>query len=74
MAKIVSQQINPKHPDRWEWVVQCERKGVESVAPFKQIILKCCDDRNGSWSREVPMHCQSVQDLAAVHVQYHVHC
>ena len=66
--------VSSKHPDRWEQVVQCEKKGISGASPFKQIVLKSCNDRNDSWSREVSMRCHGVHDLAAAEAQYHVRC
>ena len=66
--------INPKHPTRWDRVVQCERKGIKGAPPFKEFVLKCCDERNDSWSREVAISCHGVHDLAAAEAQYHVRC
>lgn len=66
--------VNPKHPDRWERVVQCERKGIKGALPFKQVVLECCNDRNDVWGRAVSMRCHGVHDLPAAEAQYHVHC
>ena len=38
--------VNPKQPDRWDRVVQCERKGVKDAPPFKAVVLEYCDDHN----------------------------
>lgn len=40
----VCESVNPKHPDRWDRVVQCERKGVKGALPFKQVVLQCCQE------------------------------
>lgn len=66
--------LNPEHPDRWDRVVQCERKGIKGALPFKQVVLQCCDDRNYTWSREVSMRCHGIHDLAAAEAQYHFCC
>ena len=66
--------INHKHSTRWDCVVQCERKGIKGAPPFKEFVLKCCDERNDSWSREVAIRCHGVRGLAAAEVQYHVRC
>ena len=55
-------------------MVQCEKKGISGASPFKQIVLKSCDARNDSWSREMSMRCHGVHDLAAAEAQYHVRC
>ncbi len=57
--------VKPKHPDRWDHVVQCEREGIKGAPAFKQVVLQCCDDRIDAWSREVSMRCHGVHDLAA---------
>ncbi len=66
--------VNPKHPDRWDRVVQCERKGIKGAPAFKQVVLQCCDDRIDAWNREVSMRCHGVHDLAAAEAQYHFRC
>ena len=70
----VCEPVNPKHPNRCDRVVQCERKGIEGAPPFKQVVLQCCDSRNDSWSREVSMRCHGIIDLAAAEALYHVRC
>ncbi len=45
--------LDPKHPDRWDRVLQCERKGAALAAPFKDTVLKLCDRRHDQWSNEV---------------------
>ena len=52
----VCEPLNPKHPDRWDRVVQCERRGLKSALP------KC---KSAFWSREVSLCCHGVHDLAA---------
>ncbi len=66
--------FNDRHPDRWDRVVQCERKGVKGAPAFKPIILQYCEDQNDAWSREVSLRCHGVHDLAAAEAQYHVCC
>ena len=68
------EQASPKHPDRWQRVIQCERKGREGTTPFKTVVLQCCEDRNDAWSREVALRCTGVHDLAAAEAQYHIRC
>lgn len=68
------ESVNPKHPNRWDRVVQYEEKGVEGASPFKAVVLQYCDDRNDVWSREVAMRCHGAHDLAAAEAQYHVRC
>ena len=65
--------VDPKHPDRWNRVVQCERKGLKDAHPFKDVVLQCCD-RNDAWSTEVEIRCHGVHDLAAAEAQYHIRC
>ncbi len=66
--------VNPNHPDRWDRVVQYERKGVKNAPPFKTVLMQYCDDRNDVWSRQVAIHCHGVHDLAAAEAQYHIRC
>ena len=66
--------VNPKPPDRWDRVVQCERKVVKDAPPFKAVVLHYCDDRNDVWSREIAMRCHGADDLSAAEAQYHVRC
>lgn len=70
----VCDPINPRHPDRWEKVVQCERRGVKDAIPFKDSVLLYCGDRNDEWGKEVAMRCHGVHDLAAAKAQYHIRC
>ena len=70
----VFKSLDPKHPDRWEKVIQCERKGVQDALPFKDAVLQYCKDRSDGWSREVSMRCHGVHDLSAAEAQYHVRC
>lgn len=66
--------IDPKHPDRWDRVVQCERKGAANVSSFKEVVLNLCADRNDVWSREVAIRCHGVHELAAAEALYHLRC
>ena len=70
----VCEPVNPKHPNRWDQVLQCERKGFEGAPPFKKVVLQCYDSRNDSWSRELSMRCHGMIDLAAAEALYHVRC
>jgi len=36
--------VNYRHPDKWDRVVQCERKGVKGAPSFKPVLLQYCDD------------------------------
>ena len=69
-----AEAVNCRHPDRWDRVVQCERKGVKGAPAFKPLVMQNCDNRNDAWSREVTLRCHGVHDLAAAETQYHVHC
>jgi hypothetical protein len=66
--------VNPKHPDRWDRVIQCERKGAKDSQQFKTAVLKYCGDRNDVWSRKVAIRCHGMHDLAAAEAQYHIRC
>ena len=66
--------MNPKHPDRWDKVVQCKRMGHKDALPFKSAVLQYCEDRNDAWSREVAIRCHGVHDLSAAEAQYHKRC
>ena len=70
----VCEPINFKHPDRWDKVVQCERRGIKDAAPFKDAVLQYCGDRSDEWGREVAIRCHGVYDLAAAEAQYHLRC
>ena len=70
----ICEPINPKHPKRWDKVVQRERKGVNGAPSFKESILRCCSKRNDEWSKEVSLRCHSVYDLSAAEARYHVQC
>ena len=37
---LACEPVNNKHPDRWDKVVQCERRGVKDAPPFKAVILQ----------------------------------
>ena len=66
--------VYPKHPDMWDKVIQCERKGVKNSPSFKVSVLQNCDDRNYAWSRKVCVFCHGVHYLAAAEAQYHIRC
>ena len=68
------EQASPKHPDRWQRIIQCERKGREGTTPFKTVVLQYCEDSNDAWSREVALRCTGVHDLAAAEAQCHIRC
>ncbi|MCG7883058.1 MAG: hypothetical protein JAY96_15870 [Candidatus Thiodiazotropha endolucinida] len=70
----VCEPLNPKHPERWDRVIQCERLGVKNAPPFKDIVLQHCGDRSDSWGREVALRCHGAHDLAAAEAQYHLRC
>ena len=70
----VCEQLNPKHSERWNRVVQCERVGMKNAPPFKDIVLQHCGDRNDSWGSEVAIRCHGVHDLAAAEAQYLLKC
>ena len=70
----VCEPLNPKHPERWDRVIQCERMGIKGASPFKDTVLQQCSDRNDSWGREVAIRCHGVHDLAAAEAQYHLRC
>ncbi len=68
------QSMNTKHPERWDRVVQCERKGVKGASAFKDSGLRCCIQRNDEWSKGVSLRCHTVLDLSAAEARYHVRC
>ena len=71
---LACEPVNNKHQNRWDKVVQCERKGIKDAPQFKAAVLQYCNDRNNIWSREVAKRCHGVHDLAAAEAQYHRHC
>lgn len=70
----VCEPLDPRHPERWDRVVQCERKGVKDAPPFKDVVLQYCSDRNDAWGREVSIRCHGTHELAAAEAQYHLRC
>ena len=65
---------DPKHPGRWDHVIQCERIGIKDAPPFKSVVIQYCDDRNDVWGIEVAIQCHGVHDLGAAEAQYHLRC
>lgn len=67
---------DPKHPDRWDPVKQCETKDRgKGVPTFMQVLYDICDQRQDSWGREVSLRLSGVHtDLPACDGQYHVRC
>ena len=70
----VCKPVDPKHPNRWDKVVQCEVRGVTDASPFKDAVLCNCANRNDEWSNEVAVRISGVHDLAAAEAQYHYRC
>lgn len=66
--------MDSKHPDRWDRVIQCEKKGAGDAPPFKGVVLDYCNTRNDAWSSDVALRCNGVHDLAAAEAQYHLRC
>lgn len=66
--------MDSKHPDRWDRVTQCEKKGAGDAPPFKGVVLDYCNTRNDAWSSDVALRCNGVHDLAAAEAQYHLRC
>ena len=61
----VCKPVDPKHPNRWDRVVQCEVRGVPDAPPFKDAVLCHCANHNDEWSSEVAVRISGVHDLAA---------
>ena len=70
----VCNAVDPKHPDRWDRVAQCERKGLVGAEPFKDVVLDYCSCRNDARGMEVALRCSGVHELAAAEAQYHIRC
>ena len=72
---------DPKHPDRWDEVKQCEKlpikdsRGGELGRNFKTVVEDICDQWQDEWGREVALRLCKVQtDLPAYDCQYHSRC
>ncbi|CAB3993685.1 Hypothetical predicted protein, partial [Paramuricea clavata] len=59
--------IDKRHP---------ERSPVCAVTtlPFREKLLKCCDERGDSWAAEVQNRLHGCIDLVAAEAVYHVNC
>jgi len=66
---------DPKHPDRWERIIQCETSDRPGLTPFKDVLLDLCEQRNDDWGRKVEIRIKGVlTDLPAADAQYHKKC
>ena len=64
------QYCGSKHPDRWNRVVQCERKDLAGAEPFKDVLLHYCRCRNAACSMKAVLRCNGVHNLAAAEAQF----
>lgn len=66
---------DPKHPDRWDRVIQCETCDRPGRTPFKNVLLDICDQRNDDLGRQVEIRIKgALTDLPAADAQYHKRC
>jgi len=66
---------DPRHPDRWERVIQCQTSDRPGRTPFKDVLLDICEQRNDDWSRKVEIRIKgALSDLPAADAQYHKKC
>ena len=66
---------DPKHPDRWERVVQCETSDRPGITSFKDVLLDVCEQRHDDWGRKVEIRIKgALTDLPAAEAQYHKKC
>ncbi len=63
---------DPKNPQIWVHVCQCETEKRPGHPTFKQVILDICDERQDDWSRMVEVRVNGAQiDLPSADAQYH---
>ena len=66
---------DPKHPDRWEKVRECQTDKRPGRATFKYVVIDMCDQRADDWSRLVENRINGVlADLPAADARYHDKC
>uniref|UniRef100_UPI00358E0907 uncharacterized protein n=1 Tax=Myxine glutinosa TaxID=7769 RepID=UPI00358E0907 len=67
--------IDPRHPERWNRVIQCETKDRPGYQAFKDVLLDACEQRNDEWGRQVEIRIKgALTDLPAADAQYHKKC
>ena len=68
---------DPKHPDRWHEAYECHTSDRGKREPFKNCVLKVCDDRDDQWSDEVRTRLcdrRCSYDLHSADARYHDDC
>ena len=66
---------DPKHPDRWEKVRECQTDKRPGQTTFKDVVIDMCDQRADDWSRLVENRINGVlADLPAADARYHDKC
>lgn len=62
---------DPKYPDRWQRVVQCETDDRPGLTPFKDVLLDVCEQRGDEWGRTVEIRVNgALADLPAADGQF----
>ena len=53
--------MDPKHPNRWRRLVQCEKEPLDETSRiFKDTLMDLCDQTQTDWSNEVLLRLQAV--------------
>ncbi len=74
LCNEICKGLDPKHPERWDKVCQCEVKGLSDTTPFREVLLDLAEKRNDQWGRNVALRISNAYDLGAAEAQYHVKC
>lgn len=66
--------LDPRHPDRWDKVRQCQTKERPGMMTFRDSIVKIAEERNDELGRRVLRNIGEETDLPARDAQYHERC
>ena len=66
--------LDPRHPDRWDRIVQCETLDRPGLSSFRDIVLDVAEQRNDEIFRTALRNIGVERDLPARDAQYHKRC
>ena len=66
--------LDPRHPDRWDKVRQCQTKERPGMMTFRDTIVEIAGERNDEMGRRVLRNIGEETDLPARDAQYHERC